>query len=73
MAASGGAQPVFIFFPVERRSSPRPGPVIDPVCGRVINPDMVAGRLLHGGVEHEFCSLECARAFANGPEEYCAP
>lgn len=72
MARSGGSEPVFIFFPVERNGSRGSDPVVDPVCGRVLHQDMIAGRLLHGGVEHGFCSLECARAFANGPEGYSA-
>ena len=72
MAHAGGADPVFIFLPVEKRRRGGSGTAVDPVCGRSLLPGSVAGRLLHGGVEHEFCSLECARAFATHPEEYDA-
>ena len=43
---------------------------IDPVCRMAIDPGKGAGTLAYRGVEYHFCSLECARAFADAPEEY---
>jgi adenylate cyclase len=43
---------------------------IDPVCRMAVDPGKSAGTLVHGGIEYHFCSLECARAFADAPEEY---
>ncbi|HYC56829.1 MAG TPA: YHS domain-containing protein [Candidatus Binatia bacterium] len=44
----------------------------DPVCGMAVDPDSAAGMLRHDGVEHWFCSLACAAAFAADPERYRA-
>lgn len=43
----------------------------DPVCRMAVDPEHEAGRLTHEGVEYHFCSLECARAFAENPDQ-CA-
>jgi YHS domain-containing protein len=43
---------------------------IDPVCRMAVDPGKGAGMLGYRGVEYHFCSLECARAFADAPEEY---
>jgi adenylate cyclase len=43
---------------------------IDPVCRMAVDPDHAAGTLVHAGVKHCFCSLDCARRFAEHPERY---
>lgn len=58
------AQPVFIFLPVDGPNRDEGEVVVDPVCGRAVAPEHVAGRLLHEGRHHYFCSLECAESFA---------
>ena len=61
--------PIFVFLPVH--SDPGPEEVrVDPVCGRAIERDAIAGRLLHAGRHHYFCSLPCAESFASDPAEY---
>ena len=46
------------------------GLAIDPVCRMAVQVDRVAGTLVHGGVQHHFCSLGCAGAFAAHPDRY---
>lgn len=43
---------------------------IDPVCRMAVDPDHSAGSLVHDGVEHHFCSLDCAAKFAAAPDRY---
>lgn len=43
---------------------------IDPVCRMAVDPAQQAGLLIHDGVEYRFCSLECARRFAEAPERF---
>ena len=43
---------------------------IDPVCRMTVAPEHTAGHLIHDGVGYDFCSLECASAFAREPEQY---
>jgi len=43
---------------------------IDPVCRMAVDPKHTAGSLVHDGREYSFCSLECARKFADSPERY---
>lgn len=43
---------------------------IDPVCRMAVDPEHTAGTLLHDGREYHFCSLRCARKFADTPERY---
>jgi len=61
------AEPVFIFLPLADPSPDRDtdGPVIDPVCGRALRDEAIAGRLLHEGRYHYFCALRCAEQFAS--------
>ncbi|HVY45075.1 MAG TPA: adenylate/guanylate cyclase domain-containing protein [Minicystis sp.] len=40
---------------------------IDPVCRTPVDRHVAAGRLSYRGVEHWFCSLSCAAAFASNP------
>ena len=46
------------------------GMPIDPVCRMAVDPDHAAGTLEHQGVKYCFCSLDCARRFAERPEQY---
>lgn len=43
---------------------------IDPVCRMQVSPDTAPARLPFGGVTYHFCSFECARRFAERPEDY---
>lgn len=43
---------------------------IDPVCRMAVDPRSSAGTLNYNGIEHQFCSLECAGAFAAKPARY---
>ena len=45
---------------------------IDPVCQMRVEPGTAAGRLTWAGRAWYFCSLECARAFAERPDRYVA-
>jgi YHS domain-containing protein len=58
------AQPVFIFLPVPGPDRDEGGRVVDPVCGRALAGEQIAGRLLYDGRHHYFCSLGCAERFA---------
>ena len=42
----------------------------DPVCRMLVGHDTAPARLPFGGKTYFFCSLECAKAFANHPEHY---
>lgn len=70
---SDAVRPIFIFLPVEESTPDADGLMVDPVCGRALPPGAVAGRLLHGGKHHYFCSLGCAEQFASEPSEYTGP
>jgi class 3 adenylate cyclase len=45
---------------------------IDPVCRMAVDPERCAGTLVHEGSEYHFCSLLCARKFADSPELYAS-
>ena len=47
-----------------------PRRLVDPVCHMAVERDDAAGSLRHGGVEHWFCSLECAASFAVDPDQF---
>jgi class 3 adenylate cyclase/YHS domain-containing protein len=57
-------------FRAARTGAEAAGLPIDPVCRMAVDPGRGAGALTYRGVEHHFCSLECARAFAAAPDEY---
>ena len=42
----------------------------DPVCRMAVDPERAAGRLLHEGSAYYFCSLACAGAFAQAPDQF---
>lgn len=66
-------QPVALFA-ARRQGERSEGDLpIDPVCRMAVDPARSAGRLSHEGIEHHFCSLECAAAFAAAPTVYGAP
>ena len=44
--------------------------VIDPVCRMRVQATKAAGRLQHEGVDYWFCSLSCARQFAEDPSAF---
>lgn len=69
MAGTVG-QPVFIFLPVTESEPNTEGLMVDPVCGRALAEGMSAGRLLHRGRQHYFCSLRCAERFASEPLDF---
>lgn len=46
---------------------------IDPVCRQPVDRHVAAGRLTFRGVEHWFCSLSCAAAFASNPAWHVGP
>jgi adenylate cyclase len=43
---------------------------IDPVCRMAVDPERAAGTLRHEDTEYTFCSLDCARRFAEAPERH---
>jgi YHS domain-containing protein len=57
------AGPVFIFLPVNEAERDQLGLAVDPICGRALAEGRIAGRLLHDGRHHYFCSLACAEDF----------
>lgn len=45
---------------------------IDPVCRMAVEPGHAAGTLTHDGISYCFCSLDCARRFAEAPGRYAS-
>jgi len=45
---------------------------VDPVCRMHLEPDTAPARLPFGDTTYYFCSLACARTFAQAPENYQA-
>jgi adenylate cyclase len=64
------AEPVELFEVSCELARTRDALPIDPVCRMAVDPEHAAGNLLHDGVEYSFCSLDCARKFAEAPERY---
>ena len=62
-------QPMALFELVEV-GAPSRSPAIDPVCRMKLDLEVAPARLPHDGVTYFFCSLACARAFAEQPEAY---
>lgn len=63
------AEPVKVYRAL-RAGAMEEGLPIDPVCRMAVDPHREGGRLSHAGTVYHFCSLGCARAFANAPESY---
>jgi P-type Cu+ transporter len=45
----------------------------DPVCGMNVDPDDATARFEHSGSDYYFCSIGCARKFAEQPEKFAVP
>jgi YHS domain-containing protein len=45
-------------------------PVVDPVCGMVVEPGRARGASEYGGKQFYFCSEPCQRRFESSPDEY---
>src|SRR5438876_5171373 len=61
------AQPVRLWAAYPDTERAPSGWPIDPVCRMAVDPQRSAGTLIHRGVQHHFCSLECAGRFATNP------
>ncbi len=61
--------PVTAFEVIAGRES-RESAMIDPVCRMQVWPDTAPARLPFDGNTYHFCSLECAKAFAERPDHY---
>lgn len=61
--------PIFQVLPAHRR---RPTVRVDPVCQMRVGAKQAPARLPFGGGTYLFCSLACARAFAQHPDRYAA-
>jgi adenylate cyclase len=64
------SEPVHLFAAYPDSERERSGWPIDPVCRMGVDPQRGAGVLIHRGVEHHFCSLQCAARFASDPDAY---
>jgi adenylate cyclase len=64
------AEPVELLEASCERSRSAAGLPIDPVCRMAVEPGHAAGTLAHGEIDYHFCSLDCARQFAEAPERY---
>jgi len=60
-------------FEIEDAQSHKLHQEIDPVCRMGINPDTAPARLPFQDVVYWFCSFECAKKFAQSPEDYVKP
>lgn len=61
-------QPVPLFEIVTANLQERP--TLDPVCRMRVEPESAPARLPYAGTTYYFCSLECAKAFADAPDDY---
>jgi class 3 adenylate cyclase len=64
------SEPVELFEASCELARSREALPIDPVCRMAVDPEHTAGTLVHDGLEYHFCSLKCARTFADAPERY---
>jgi adenylate cyclase len=62
------AVPIYLASPVPEATPD--GLPIDPVCRMVVDPEKAAGMLVHAGNRHYFCSIDCARRFAQEPARF---
>jgi adenylate cyclase len=65
-------EPVAVYAALRKGERDERDLPIDPVCHMAVDPHKTAGMLTHDGVEYHFCSLSCARAFAERPERFAA-
>jgi YHS domain-containing protein len=59
-----------VVFEITAGREGRESATVDPVCRMQIRPDTAPARLPFGDRTYYFCSLDCARAFAERPEPY---
>lgn len=52
---------------------PKPGRVLDPVCGMWVDPEKARGSAEYKGKTYYFCSPRCVEKFKAEPERYLAP
>jgi adenylate cyclase len=64
-------EPVRLFRALARHDD-RAGLPVDPVCRMTVADEHCAGRIVYGGVEYCFCSLDCVSAFARDPDAHLA-
>jgi class 3 adenylate cyclase/YHS domain-containing protein len=57
-------------FRARSRHEGRTGLPVDPVCRMTVADEHCAGRIVYGGVEYCFCSLDCVSAFARDPDAH---
>jgi class 3 adenylate cyclase/YHS domain-containing protein len=62
-------EPVRLYRALARHES-QAGLPVDPVCRMTVADEHCAGRIVHGGVEYCFCSLDCVSAFARDPDAH---
>ena len=53
--------------------TPKPGAVLDPVCGMYVDPQKARGSSEYRGKTYYFCSPRCLERFQSDPEKYLAP
>jgi class 3 adenylate cyclase/YHS domain-containing protein len=63
--------PIRLFRALARHDG-QAGLPVDPVCRMTVADEHCAGRIVYGGVEYCFCSLECVSAFAGDPDAHLA-
>jgi class 3 adenylate cyclase len=57
-------------FELVRANERRAVAFIDPVCRMQVDADRAAATIAYGEISYRFCSLRCARDFANAPENF---
>ena len=66
----GIEEPVQIYLASAGAEETPEGLPIDPVCRMGVDPQRAAGMLVHEGARYYFCSLHCARRFAEKPGSF---
>lgn len=64
------AEPIEIFEVFTTTGGTREAIDVDPVCRMQVKPETAPARLRFGGNSYHFCSLTCAKKFAEEPERY---
>lgn len=57
-------------FELVRTDERRVAAFIDPVCRMQVDADRAVATIVYGQTSYRFCSLRCARDFANAPENF---
>ena len=66
----GIADPVPIYLAAASDAEVGEANPIDPVCQMVVHPERAGGMLVHDGRHYYFCSIQCARRFAEDPSRF---